>query len=89
MAVAAIVRMVTAEADNVDLDAVLAEHSRLLRQRIPAPEMRAVIARDVHGRATVEKVGPLEEEVEAVRVVFGGALGLGYVVDVIDDVPPR
>ena len=87
MAVAAIVRVVTAEADDVDLEAVLAERSRLVGQGIPAPEMRTVIARDVHGRATGEKVGPLEEEVEAVRVVLGGALGLSYVVDVVDDVP--
>ena len=84
MCITAIIGMIAAESNNVELQTVLAEHSRLVRKGVPAPEVGPVVARNVYCCPTGKQVLTLEEAVETGRMKGGVALGLGEVVHVVD-----
>ena len=84
MCITAIIGMIAAESNDVELQTVLAEHSRLVRKGVPAPEVGPVVARNVYCCPTGKQVLTLEEAVETGRMKGGVALGLGEVVHVVD-----
>ena len=86
MSVAAIVRVIAAEANDVQLEAVLPEHSRLVREGVPTPKVRAVIAGNVNLRVPGEQVGPLKKQVEGECMEASVTLGLSKVVHVVNHV---
>ena len=70
----------------MELEPVPAEHGRLVSKRVPAPEVRTMIARNEHSRAAGEQILPLKQEVETCGMVGGVTLGLCEVVHVVNGV---
>ena len=86
MRVAAVVRVIRTEPNNLNFDFVLLENCGLPHKCVPAPEVGAVVSADVQFCTGWQEVSALTKFVQRGGVEAGCTPCLCEVIDVVDDI---